>query len=188
MTKEQRESIENGIWLCSFCAHAIDVVPEAFPADALRVMRRDAESRASIRANSNAAIVDVLAAIDEASAAVQNFINGRDIPVESRFRQLLSESHILLKRDETDEEGKRIWDEAGAYLVEESMRLHHSYMTEVSPLVAKALARISEILPPAEQLLLEKLVREAETAQINRLGRESLGDVFIRVRTLIERR
>lgn len=46
MTREQRSSIDNGIWLCSNCATKIDVSPDAYPIRLLREWKQQAERTA----------------------------------------------------------------------------------------------------------------------------------------------
>ncbi len=45
-TKEQRRSIENGIWLCNGCAKVIDDDEARFPVQELVRLKREAEQRA----------------------------------------------------------------------------------------------------------------------------------------------
>lgn len=45
-TKEQRKSIENGIWLCNGCAKLIDDDEARFPVQELVRLKREAEQRA----------------------------------------------------------------------------------------------------------------------------------------------
>ena len=49
MTPEQRQSVENGIWLCQTCAKLIDSDVDAFPAEVLRAWKIAAERAAAIR-------------------------------------------------------------------------------------------------------------------------------------------
>ena len=45
MTREQRKSFDNGIWLCEKCARLIDVDYEAYPVERLVKWKKDAEAR-----------------------------------------------------------------------------------------------------------------------------------------------
>jgi hypothetical protein len=47
LTREQRISIQNGIWLCSGCSVKVDRKPEEFTADLLRAWKRQAEQRSA---------------------------------------------------------------------------------------------------------------------------------------------
>jgi hypothetical protein len=49
MTPEQRQSVENGIWLCQTCAKLIDSDVDAFPVAVLRAWKIAAERAAAIR-------------------------------------------------------------------------------------------------------------------------------------------
>ena len=46
-TREERESIDNGIWLCATCARLIDADPGTYPATLLRSWRNQAELAAA---------------------------------------------------------------------------------------------------------------------------------------------
>jgi hypothetical protein len=48
-TEEQRESIENGVWLCETCGTKVDKDSERFPADVLRAWKTLAEHEANER-------------------------------------------------------------------------------------------------------------------------------------------
>ncbi len=47
MTVEERRSIENGIWLCSICAHTVDTDPVVYTVELLKRWKKQAESKIS---------------------------------------------------------------------------------------------------------------------------------------------
>lgn len=54
LSREERKSAENGIWLCQSCAKLIDNDPERYPVEVLREWKRGAEARASVLVSSPA--------------------------------------------------------------------------------------------------------------------------------------
>jgi hypothetical protein len=51
MTRKERRSSNNGIWLCKHCADAVDKEREAFPENTLRIWKRIAETKAARKAS-----------------------------------------------------------------------------------------------------------------------------------------
>jgi hypothetical protein len=65
LSAQQRESAENGIWLCQNCAKLIDNDPERYPAEVLREWKAEAEASALAELEGRAALQpDLSAEID----------------------------------------------------------------------------------------------------------------------------
>lgn len=53
MTKEERSSQDNGIWLCTSCSKIIDRDPKRYTVEMLKEMKKNAEERADKALNCN---------------------------------------------------------------------------------------------------------------------------------------
>ncbi len=77
MTVEERRSIENGIWLCSICAHTVDTDPEVYTVELLKRWKKQAESKISLGNNTLEKIicnkVKVIAVTNLAGGVAKSF-------------------------------------------------------------------------------------------------------------------
>lgn len=87
LTRQQRQSPENGVWLCQNCAKLVDNDPVRYPAELLRAWKAQAEASAlaALEGIAEPQPIDLAAEIDLSYAQVQIGSERHDYRLEVRL-------------------------------------------------------------------------------------------------------
>jgi len=163
MTKEQRTSAENGIWLCGTCSQIVDKLPNTYSIETLRHWKQSAERAAARDAQTTAYDIDgLLAEIDKLHDAMISF------------------AHKWMNTD-SSVDWTLTWEELTSKLMLQSNQRRHDYFIEIQPQLLAILERISTAL--GRPSLMMELQRDIMGAQTNNLGVERMANELQKLRS-----
>jgi hypothetical protein len=129
LTPQERQGIENGVWLCQNCAREIDLGPEPLSEAVLRHWRRRAEERAAGEARStDEARARLVEDLDAASQAIRAFV--------AEWQQ----------RDTPPWDWPEDFHERSSAILAASYERQGAFHQQVSPLYERAIAQAQELL------------------------------------------
>ena len=163
MTREQRTSAENGIWLCGTCSQIVDKLPNTYSSDTLRYWKQSAERATARDAQTTAYdIDDLIAEVSELYDAMISFV------------QKWNHTNYQVDRTQT-------WEEMTNKMILHSNQRRHDYLIEIQPQLLAILEHISAAL--GRPSLMEELRSSIIGAQTNNLGVEFMAEELQKLRS-----
>ncbi|MGW2925267.1 hypothetical protein ACWC8S_10130 [Streptomyces fungicidicus] len=153
MSREQRRSAENAIWLCSTCSKVIDDSPDAFTVDGLHAWKRNAEIAAS-----------------RDSKVTSDRVGSVIVELEALRLEILRFSYYWQSSDPVNEwPSKSSFEESTQKILKHSRSRIAAYEEQISPRVSDALGLVTVILGP-DSAEVRNLASASEYAQTNYLS------------------
>ena len=156
MSREQRRSAENAIWLCNTCSKVIDDSPDAFTVDGLHAWKRNAEMAASR---------DSKVTADHVGSAI--------VELEALRLEILRFSYYWQGSDPVNEwPSESSFEESSRKILKHSHSRIAAYEEQISPRISEALSLATAILGPdsAEVQNLASVSKYARTNYLSMMG------------------